>query len=162
MNSFMFVGANILLLLSGFSNASDSITQSQTISEGRALASADGSFELGFFSPGSSTNRYLGIWYKNIPVITVIWVANRNNPIKDLSGVLKINTTGNLVLLSQNSSLVWSANSTKQALNPTLQLLETGNLVLRDGYDGNSENYLWQRFDYPCDTLLPGMKLGWD
>uniref|UniRef100_A0A2N9I7W2 non-specific serine/threonine protein kinase n=1 Tax=Fagus sylvatica TaxID=28930 RepID=A0A2N9I7W2_FAGSY len=162
MNSFLFVGANILLLLSGFSNASDSITQSQTISEGRALASADGSFELGFFSPGSSTNRYLGIWYKNIPVITVIWVANRNNPIKDLSGVLKINTTGNLVLLSQNSSLVWSANSTKQALNPTLQLLETGNLVLRDGYDGNSENYLWQSFDYPCDTLLPGMKLGWD
>uniref|UniRef100_A0A2N9J704 Receptor-like serine/threonine-protein kinase n=1 Tax=Fagus sylvatica TaxID=28930 RepID=A0A2N9J704_FAGSY len=162
MNSFMFVGANILLLLSGFSNASDSITQSQTISEGRALASADGSFELGFFSPGSSTNRYLGIWYKNIPVITVIWVANRNNPIKDLSGVLKINTTGNLVLLSQNSSLVWSANSTKQALNPTLQLLETGNLVLRDGNDGNSENYLWQSFDYPCDTLLPGMKLGWD
>uniref|UniRef100_A0A2N9HS70 Receptor-like serine/threonine-protein kinase n=1 Tax=Fagus sylvatica TaxID=28930 RepID=A0A2N9HS70_FAGSY len=162
MNSFMFVGANILLLLSGFSNASDSITQSQTISEGRALVSADGSFELGFFSPGSSTNRYLGIWYKNIPVITVIWVANRNNPIKDLSGVLKINTTGNLVLLSQNSSLVWSANSTKQALNPTLQLLETGNLVLRDGNDGNSENYLWQSFDYPCDTLLPGMKLGWD
>ncbi|GMY21989.1 G-type lectin S-receptor-like serine/threonine-protein kinase At4g27290 isoform X2 [Fagus crenata] len=162
MNSFMFVGANILLLLSGFSNASDSITQSQTISEGRALASADGSFELGFFSPGSSTNRYLGIWYKNIPVITVVWVANRNNPIKDLSGVLKINTTGKLVLLSQNSSLVWSANSTKQALNPTLQLLETGNLVLRDGNDGNSENYLWQSFDYPCDTLLPGMKLGWD
>ena len=39
MNSFMFVGANILLLLSGFSNASDSITQSQTISEGKALAS---------------------------------------------------------------------------------------------------------------------------
>jgi hypothetical protein len=76
MNSFMFVGANIFLLLSGFSNASDSITQSQTISEGRALVSADGSFELGFFSPGSSTNRYLGIWYKNIPVITIIWVAN--------------------------------------------------------------------------------------
>uniref|UniRef100_A0A2N9EQF3 Protein kinase domain-containing protein n=1 Tax=Fagus sylvatica TaxID=28930 RepID=A0A2N9EQF3_FAGSY len=119
-------------------------TQSQTISEGRALASADGSFELGFFSPGNSTNRYLGIWYKNIPVITVIWVANRNNPIKDLSGVLKINTTGNLVLLSQNSSLVWSANSTKQALNPTLQLLETGNLT---GLDRRLS--AWKNWDDP-------------
>ncbi|CAN1281435.1 G-type lectin S-receptor-like serine/threonine-protein kinase At4g27290 [Linum perenne] len=26
----------------------------------------------------------------------------------------------------------------------------------------NSGNYLWQSFDHPCDTLLAGMKLGWD
>uniref|UniRef100_A0A2N9GR75 Bulb-type lectin domain-containing protein n=1 Tax=Fagus sylvatica TaxID=28930 RepID=A0A2N9GR75_FAGSY len=24
------------------------------------------------------------------------------------------------------------------------------------------ENYLWRSFDHPCDTLLSGMKLGWD
>ncbi|EEF33512.1 hypothetical protein RCOM_1229160 [Ricinus communis] len=40
------------------------------------------------------------------------------------------------------------------------QLLETGNLVVRDENDTNPDNYLWQSFDYPCDTLLPGMKLG--
>nr|DAD29480.1 TPA_asm: hypothetical protein HUJ06_030948 [Nelumbo nucifera] len=32
-------------------------------------------------------------------------------------------------------------------------------LVLKDGKDGSSESFLWQSFDYPCDTLLPGMKL---
>ncbi|KAL4652335.1 hypothetical protein ACB092_01G225900 [Castanea dentata] len=163
LNSILFQGTILLLLFSWCTNAADSITQSQTISEGRTLVSAGGSFELGFFSPGSSTNRYLGIWYKNIPVKTVVWVANRRNPIKDLSGVLMINNTGNLVLLSQNTtSIVWYANSTKQASNPIVQLLDSGNLVIRDGNDRNSGNYLWQSFDFPTDTLLPGMKLGWD
>ena len=40
--------------------------------------------------------------------------------------------------------------------------MDSGNLVIRDGNDGNSGNYLWQSFDFPTDTLLPGMKLGWD
>jgi len=94
---FMLMGANILVFFSGFSNiAADTMTQSQSISEGKTLVSSEGSFELGFFSSGSSANRYLGIWYKNIPVRTVVWVANRQNPIKDLSGMLMINSsTGN-------------------------------------------------------------------
>ena len=67
-----------------------------------------------------------------------------------------------LVLLSQNSTVAWSANSTKQASNPILQLLDSRNLVVRDEKEQNPENYLWQSFDYPYDTLLPGIKLGWD
>ncbi|KAH7546573.1 hypothetical protein FEM48_Zijuj01G0215200 [Ziziphus jujuba var. spinosa] len=70
--------------------------------------------------------------------------------------------TGHLVLLRQKSSVVWSASPTQSVQAPILQLLDTGNLVLRDEKDENSENYLWQSFDYPTDTLLPGMKLGWD
>jgi hypothetical protein len=38
--------------------------------------------------------------------------------------------------------------------------LESGNLVVEDGNDDGPDKYLWQSFDYPCDTLLPGMKLG--
>ncbi|KAL9668421.1 hypothetical protein QQ045_002802 [Rhodiola kirilowii] len=26
----------------------------------------------------------------------------------------------------------------------------------------NNGEYVWESFDHPCDTLLPGMKLGWD
>jgi hypothetical protein len=108
------------------------------------LVSKDGSFVLGFFTPGKSTNRYLGIWYNNNPVDqTVVWVANRLNPINDSSGVLMVNSSGSLVLLSQNSSTVaWSANSTKQALNPIVQLLDSGNLVVRDEKEQHPENYL--------------------
>ncbi|RWW03339.1 hypothetical protein GW17_00033508, partial [Ensete ventricosum] len=48
---------------------------------GTSLISASGSFELGFFSPVGSTNRYIGIWYHHITVQTVVWVANRQQPV---------------------------------------------------------------------------------
>ncbi|KAH9803168.1 Receptor-like serine/threonine-protein kinase SD1-8 [Citrus sinensis] len=161
--SFSFICCKLLFFLSESSFASDTITSSQSLSDGRTLVSKDRSFELGFFSPGSSKNRYVGIWYKNMPVKTVVWVANRINPINDSSGLLVVNETGNLVLTSQNKSVVWSANLSKEVRTPVIfQLLDSGNLVLRGERDGGSETYLWQSFDYPSDTLLPGMKLGWD
>ncbi|GKV42596.1 hypothetical protein SLEP1_g49979 [Rubroshorea leprosula] len=156
-----FVSTCFLIFLEA-STAIDSISPSEPLPDGKTLVSNDGSFELGFFRPGSSWNRYLGIWYKNIPVRTVVWVANRVNPINDSSGMLMVTTTGDLQVLSQNITIVWSANSKKAAQNPILQLLNSGNLVLTDDRDGNSGAYLWQSFDYPSDTLLPGMKLGWD
>ncbi|GLT51477.1 hypothetical protein SLA2020_248840 [Shorea laevis] len=155
-----FVSTCFLIFLKT-STAIDSISPSEPLPDGKTIISNDGSFELGFFRPGSSGNRYLGIWYKNIPVCTVVWVANRVNPINDSSGMLMVTTTGDVQLLSQNITVVWSANSTKAAQNPKLRLLDSGNLVLIDGSD-DSGAYLWQSFDYPSDTLLPEMKLGWD
>ncbi|GLU09088.1 hypothetical protein SLE2022_259640 [Rubroshorea leprosula] len=153
----------LLLFFSRLSCPTDIITSSTNLSDGRTLISSDGSFELGFFSPGSSAkNRYLGIWFKKVSVQTVVWVANRCNPINDLSGLLMINSTGNLVLLSQNRSVVWASNSKKEAQNPVVQLLDSGNLVLWDRTAGKLESILWQSFDYPTDTLLAGMKFGWD
>ena len=109
---------------------------------------------------------------KKISVQTVIWVANPCNPIKDMSGLLHFNssTSGNLVLLEQNkSSVVWSLSLTmmmpsllEQAQKPVLELLDSGNLVIRDEKDENSETYLWQSFDYPSDTMLPGMNPGFN
>lgn len=160
--SSMFITILLLIFFTKLSEAVDTITQSQSIRDDKSfLVSKDGSFELGFFSPGNSKNRYLGIWYKNIPVQTVVWVANRIKPINDSSGVLTINqTTGEFLLLGQNEIVVWSTNSSRKAQSPLLQLLDSGNLVLRDESDTNPDNYLWQSFDFPCDTLLPGMKLG--
>ncbi|GMP52765.1 hypothetical protein CsSME_00018466 [Camellia sinensis var. sinensis] len=37
--------------------------------------------------------------------------------------------------------------------------MESGNRVVQDAND-ESGHFLWQSFDYPCDTLLPSMKLG--
>nr|POF10287.1 g-type lectin s-receptor-like serine/threonine-protein kinase [Quercus suber] len=166
MDIFAFVllllTSSLLLFFFVLSDAADGIAKSESLTEGMTLVSRDGSFALGFFSPGNSSNRYLGIWYNNIPLRTVVWVANRLNPINDSSGMLMVNSSGSLVLLSQNRTVAWSANSTKKAWNPIVQLLDSGNLVLREDKEENPEKYLWQSFDYPSDTWLPGMKLGWD
>ncbi|RYQ94449.1 hypothetical protein Ahy_B08g089357 [Arachis hypogaea] len=142
----------------------DSIHVSQSLSDGMTLVSQGGKFELGFFSPGNSSHkRYLGIWYKKIPIQTVVWVANRANPINDFSGILTMNSTGNLLLTKNGTETTfWSTISRKQAKNPVLELLESGNLVLRNEEESNPKAYLWQSFDYPSDTFLPTMKLGRD
>ncbi|KAI5411134.1 G-type lectin S-receptor-like serine/threonine-protein kinase SD1-1 [Lathyrus oleraceus] len=153
------------LFFSQLSTAIDTITQFQSLDYGNTLVSKDGTFELGFFRPGSSINHYVGIWFKNIPNRRIVWVANRDNPIKDNnsnSTMLIINKEGNLVLLANNNqTLVWSTNITTQSLSTTsshvAQLLDNGNFVIQD-----KNNFLWQGFDFPCDTLLPEMKLGWD
>lgn len=162
---FLFFSIITLLHLPGFCTAGDTITASQSLRDvnGSTLSSQDGTFEMGFFSPGNSQKRFLGIWYKSIPTKNVVWVANRLNPINDSSGVLMIDDSGKLVILSSKSAVVWSANTTGPARDPVVQLLDTGNLVLRDGNDGDSgTTYLWQSFDYPTDTVLPEMKIGWD
>ncbi|KAG1368212.1 receptor-like serine/threonine-protein kinase SD1-8 [Cocos nucifera] len=138
----------------------DTITPNTPLSDGQTLVSAGGNFELGFFSPGNLKNRYLGIWYKNISPRTVVWVANREAPLTNNTGILNISSDGNLVLSNRAAKVFWSANSSK-ASSPVAQLLDTGNFVLKEGTN-DSDSLLWQSFDYPCDTLLPGMKLGLD
>ncbi|KAL7249458.1 hypothetical protein ACSBR1_011619 [Camellia fascicularis] len=96
-----------------------------------------------------------------IKPLTVVWVANREIPLIDSSGVLKVIDPGILALLNGTGSVIWSANVTRSTVqDPIGQLLESGNLVVRDANDDNPEHFLWQSFDHPCDTLLPGMKLG--
>ncbi|KAA8526886.1 hypothetical protein F0562_008885 [Nyssa sinensis] len=158
---FIFFYTLISFSVSEFSTAFDSITPNQSIITGESLVSVGQSFELGFFSTGASKNCYLGIWYKSFPQ-TVVWVANRENPLTDSYGSLTINSDGNLVLLNSTKGVVWSSNSSRTGQNPVAQLLDSGNLVLREKGDSNTESYIWQSFDFPSDTQLPDMKLGWN
>ncbi|KAK4348576.1 hypothetical protein RND71_031331 [Anisodus tanguticus] len=119
---------------------------------------------MGFFPPASFTNNlYVGIWYKrDLPDKSVVWVANRAAQLTNTSGVtLKIVSPGRLALLTAANTIVWSTNSSRHLAvkNPIAQLLNSGNLVVRDANDANVENFLWQSFDYPTDTLLPDMKM---
>ncbi|KAJ4833179.1 hypothetical protein Tsubulata_016047 [Turnera subulata] len=165
MESFQIFTLFCSLLLSSvleFSSAVDTITPNHPLIDGQTLSSSSNSFELGFFYPGSSNNRYLGIWHRKSPG-AVLWVANRNNPLTDLSGVLEIGNKGDLVLLSKSKNIVWSSNASRPLTNPVAQLLDSGNLILKDSRAGFSdENHQWQSFDHPTDTVLPGMKIGWN
>ncbi|KAJ8537835.1 hypothetical protein K7X08_014375 [Anisodus acutangulus] len=166
MESFLLM---FQILLCGFlcsiSSARDTITASNFLIDGKTITSSDGNFEMGFFPPGSFTNNwYIGIWYNHdVPEKSVVWVANRANPLINTSGVtLKIINPGQLALLTAANTTVWSTNSSRPLAvkNPIAQLLNSGNLIIRDANDTKPENFLWQSFDYPTDTLLPGMKLG--
>ncbi|CAL9210468.1 unnamed protein product, partial [Musa hybrid cultivar] len=68
-----------------------------------------------------------------------------------------------LVITGENSTVVWSSPSLALS-NPVAQLLDDGNFVVReaDGNPSDPNSFAWQSFDYPTDTLLPGMKLGWN
>ncbi|KAJ4833377.1 hypothetical protein Tsubulata_029928 [Turnera subulata] len=134
----------------------DTITASQFIKDPEAIVSAANKFKLGFFSPVNSTNRFVGIWYSNISVTTPIWVANRNKPLNDSSGIFTVSEDGNLVVLNVQREILWSSNISTGFVNSSAQLTDDGNLVLRGGPNGNS---LWESFQQPGNTFLPGMKL---
>ncbi|XP_031264658.1 receptor-like serine/threonine-protein kinase SD1-8 [Pistacia vera] len=137
--------------------SADTITPTQKLKNGQTLVSEGGVFELGFFTPGNSGKWYVGIWYRNIPDKAYVWVANRDAPLSNSSGTLSISNKS-IALFDQVETIVWSSNQT-EAVNPVARLLDSGNFVLREN---NGREILWQSFDYPTDTLLPGMKLGWD
>ncbi|CAH9082432.1 unnamed protein product [Cuscuta europaea] len=154
-------------LLTSIAISIDTITPTRPLAENQTLVSAEKLFELGFFTPGNSGKRYVGIWYKKLKQRTVVWVANRDKPLTNSPGFLKIGEDGGIHLVDSIGDSIWSSlNQTNLPVprNNTgiAQLLNSGNFVLRQENDENTEDYLWQSFDHPTDTLLPGMKLGWD
>ncbi|XP_071696934.1 G-type lectin S-receptor-like serine/threonine-protein kinase At4g27290 isoform X2 [Rutidosis leptorrhynchoides] len=141
--------------------AADTLTINQTLKDGETIVSANESFELGFFSPSNNTvNRYLGIWYKRPATGPVIWVANRETPISNKSGELTLSPRGLLELrYSTTNRTIWSSDLTRNTGNVVAQLLDNSNFVILDSQYGH-ENYIWQSFDYPTDTVMPDMKFG--
>ncbi|XP_076900228.1 G-type lectin S-receptor-like serine/threonine-protein kinase At4g27290 [Bidens hawaiensis] len=140
--------------------AADTLSVNQTVRYNETIVSRQETFELGFFRPGKSMNIYVGIWYKKIPNRTVVWVANRNTPLVHTSFELTLTLQGVLIIRdAPKGDIVWSSvnSSTTSVKNPTAQLLDTGNFIVK-----NLENPIWQSFDYMTDTLLPGMKVGWN
>ncbi|XP_028796026.1 G-type lectin S-receptor-like serine/threonine-protein kinase At2g19130 [Neltuma alba] len=138
--------------------ATDTISANQTLSGDQTIISSCGVFELGFFKPGKSSNYYIGIWYKKVSQQTIVWVANRDRPISDKNSAKLVISNGNLALLSESQIPVWSTNLTSSTSKSVVAvLLDSGNLVLRDKPE-SSEN-LWQSFDNPTNTFLPGGKI---
>ncbi|XP_074381137.1 G-type lectin S-receptor-like serine/threonine-protein kinase At4g27290 [Apium graveolens] len=140
----------------------DTLYSNQPLSQDaeETLISNESKFELGFFSLGDSTNSYVGIWYYGIPGDkTIVWVANRR-PIPQFHRSYISIEAGILCVHSydrrnpESDFFIWTANSTYA--NATKAVLhDNGNLVLSDGL-----SVIWQSFDYPTDTWLPGAKLG--
>lgn len=138
----------------------NTLKQGEFIDSSTTLVSSNSLFAMGFFHIKDSDFSYLGIWYtytnssEGLNIEHPAWVANRDTPIRNNTGVLSLDTSGSLIISHNdvhNPIILYSG----RGLNRMVILLNNGNLVLKEG-----KVTLWQSFDHPTDALLPGMKLG--
>ncbi|KAG6722419.1 hypothetical protein I3842_03G158700 [Carya illinoinensis] len=162
---FFFLYVYFLCSPAAYSEARDILKLGEQITDnGTTLISAGGKFELGFFTPmGSSSGMsFVGIWYHGWPNQTVVWVTNRDDPIpKGSTGVFGTDEDGSLRVsdTTGTGNAYWSTiNRRAPSKNGYVKLMDSGNLVLTDVVN-NGEVYLWESFEYPTDTFLPGMKM---
>ncbi|KAM3281440.1 G-type lectin S-receptor-like serine/threonine-protein kinase [Capsicum chacoense] len=159
-NMLHFVHVMLVILHcfnAGFCTEINSITSTQSLRDPGILSSPGGVYKLGFFSPLNSTNRYVGIWY-NVSATTVIWVANRDKPLRDSSGVVKISGDGNVVVMNGEEEILWSSNVSSSQVDSIALLQDSGNFVLVDHL--NNMSTIWQSFEHPSDTIVLKMIIG--
>ncbi|KAL8479577.1 hypothetical protein ACS0TY_026465 [Phlomoides rotata] len=156
-HQLLFVSLPFLLLLVCLSLETDTISSNLVIKDPDTIVSQNQAFKLGFFTLENTTNRYLGIFHA-FSEKTPVWIANRNRPLLDYSSTLTISKHGNLVLLNSRNQTVWSTHlpNSSSPLNTTLQIMDSGNLVLREQDLGTT---LWQSFSHPSNCFLPTMKI---
>ena len=162
-----FITLICLLNLTRASNLTgDTLLQGHQLTAISCLISSSGYFTLCFSQAGGFQDDkfYLGISFE----FYYFWVANRDMPIHG-PGFLTIHEYGNMKILSNKGHTtivlysVEAASSNNNTSTVRATLLDTGNFVLRDmNPDGSVKRVLWQSFDYPTDTVIPGMKLGFD
>ncbi|TVT98132.1 hypothetical protein EJB05_56584, partial [Eragrostis curvula] len=154
----------VLLFLLPLCLSDDQLTPTRPLIFPDKLVSSNGAFALGFFPANSSTRFYLGIWYtyNNVSKREVVWVANRDNPITASSSsttTLAVTNRSVVVLSDQEGRIYWSTEenittTTGDAAGAIATLSNNGNFVV-----SSNGTQLWQSFDHPTDTLLPGMPL---
>ncbi|PHT51918.1 hypothetical protein CQW23_06380 [Capsicum baccatum] len=147
----------------------DTIFQGQHLSVGEKLESPNKEFRLEFFSLDANKTHYIGIFYNFPSNATLypddhrpVWVANRDDLVPYAPGNnLTLDDDGKLKIFYGRNSFVLLSTYNATTRNASVTLFDNGNFVLVELNTNVSVNRtLWQSFDYPTDTLLPGMKLG--
>ncbi|CAN4089936.1 unnamed protein product [Withania somnifera] len=123
---------------------------------GAFLSSPNGTFKAAITNTKSQESSYYFVIIHSESNV-VVWAANRDLPVSD-SGELRLTMDG-LDLFDDSGDPIWSTNpfhsrSTSSSIT-SLQLLESGNLVLVDVFN----NSVWESFDFPTDTIVVGQRL---
>jgi len=137
--------------------SSDSMVLGASLTGNQTRISKNGVFKLGFFSLTSNNVKewYVGIWYATASQQTIAWVANREWPLHNTSGVFNLTVDGGL-LLSYGGSIVWSSEGNGRKPSSAV-MTDSGNLKVLSAE--NTSESIWESFDHPGNTWLPGMKI---
>ncbi|KAG6626035.1 hypothetical protein CIPAW_15G018600 [Carya illinoinensis] len=150
--SFLLIFAHSIAINAQQRNFNLSRGSSLSPTENSSLFSQSGKFAFGFFPFGDGFA--VGIWYESGTLQkTVVWTANRNDPPVSRNATIGLTNDGRLIVHEVGVQEKPIANTTGPAL--FVSMLDSGNLVL---YNSNL-TIIWQSFDYPTDTLLPGLLL---
>ena len=114
--------------------------------------SSSGQFAFGFYK--IDNGFAIGIWMEAIQRKTVIWTANRDDPPLPQDVNLSFSSDG-MGIFTQNQGLQTTVIHAPQQSAFSASMLDTGNFVLYN----SSSMIIWQSFDFPTDTILPGQRL---
>ncbi|CAN4080700.1 unnamed protein product [Withania somnifera] len=122
---------------------------------GAFLSSPNGTFKAAITNIKSQERTYYFVIIHSESHV-VVWSANRNSPVSD-SGELRLSVDG-LALFDDSGDPIWSTkpfHSRTSSSVTSLQLLESGNLILVDAFNSS----VWESFDFPTDTIVVGQRL---
>ncbi|KAG5252866.1 G-type lectin S-receptor serine/threonine-protein kinase [Salix suchowensis] len=127
--------------------------------ENNLWVSSNGDFAVGFVNHSELPYQYsVGIRFNSksipFPKQTVVWLAGADVTVGNKS-FFQLSQNGELVLVdSLRRVTVWTSNTSQLAVASAL-IRNDGNLVLLN----RKKDVVWQSFDNPSDTLLPGQNL---
>lgn len=151
---FLFLGASISAAAAaaqqGYSNIS--VGSSLTPHTNSPWLSSSGIFAFGFYK--TPDGNAVCIFFASFKERTVVWTANSEDPIVPDNLVLLLTKDG-LVLQESDSQSVFSRIDNSSQPIAWASMLDNGNFVLCNS-DGS---VVWQSFDHPTDSFLPGQPL---
>ncbi|XP_057779582.1 G-type lectin S-receptor-like serine/threonine-protein kinase LECRK2 [Salvia miltiorrhiza] len=114
--------------------------------------SHSGTFAFGFHN--TEDGYIVCIFCAGFKERTVVWTANRENPIVPDNVVLLLTEDGLVLQRSDSHDIISRIDNSSQPIAGA-EMHDNGNFVL---YNSN-HSVIWQSFDHPTDSLLPGQRL---
>ncbi|XP_062083915.1 G-type lectin S-receptor-like serine/threonine-protein kinase RLK1 [Humulus lupulus] len=162
----LFTKLHLLLLLlllvlpnAAISQTNNNITVGTTLSatdNSSPWTSSSGDFAFGFRKLENQNDLFLlSIWYANIPDKTIVWYTNTDSPAAPRGSRVSLTADRGLLLADPQGQELWSSEIIGGDASHAV-MGDDGNMVI---FEENGSGKLWESFDHPSDTLLPGQSM---